>query len=282
METIRYKGHLRQVDTSSFLITSVDNARVKAARALQRPRERRETGLCLLEGLHLAQTAFDAGAHFEDVFVSPRFVATANGAHLVHEIEAAGMTVTRAKDHVLQRLSSTQTPQGIVAVAHMQQANIDAFGGYTALLVADRIADPGNMGTMVRSAAAVGAALWIGAESTDVYDSKALRATVGTLFFTPHAQRLTPEQIIQGAADLGCRLVVADARGTTGYDQFDWREPYALVVGNEAQGVNERFLQKADAVVSLPLQIGVESLNAAVTASVCLFEAWRQRGFGLV
>lgn len=261
------------------MITSVDNARVKAARALHRPRERRQSGLCLLEGLHLVQTGFAAGAQFVDVFITPAFSSSPRGARLVEEMETAGVPVTYAKEHVLQRLSNTETPQGVVAVAHMQQADLDAFSGCTALLITDRVADPGNMGTMVRTAAAVGAALWTGADSTDVYDLKALRASVGTLFLIPHAQRLTQEQIVRGVADVGCRLVVADARGTLRYDEFDWRQSYALVVGNEAHGVDERYVQAAHAVVRVPLQAGVESLNAAVTASVCLFEAWRQRQF---
>lgn len=261
------------------MITSVDNARVKAARALHRPKRRRETGLCLLEGPNLIETGLEAGAQFVDVFVTPTFAAKERGVPLLEALKDRGVAVTYAKEHVLERLSHTTTPQGIAAVVRMQSFPKARFLEQKALLIADRVADPGNIGTMVRSAAAVGAALWTSVDSADLYDPKALRASVGTLFLTPHDQRLTCEEIVTRTRATGHALVVADASGTVRYDEFNWRQPYALVIGNEARGVDPFFVQQADGIVSLPLQPGVESLNAAVTASICLFEAWRQRNF---
>lgn len=263
-------------------ITSVDNARVKATRALHRPKGRRESGLCLLEGPHLVQTALEAGVVFNDVFVSLPFVESERGKALLQQLRAARMEVTTAQPHVLERLSDTQTPQGIVAVAPMQPAPIASFQPDTAIVVADRIADPGNMGTIIRSAAATGAAVWSSVGTTDLYDPKALRASVGTLFHTKHSDRLAHEDIVAAAKRFRLQLVAADADGCVRYDEWDWTAPFALIVGNEARGVSAQLREAADAVISLPLALGVESLNAAVTASVCLFEAARQRGFTAV
>lgn len=258
----------------------MDNARVKAARALHRSKGRRDTGYCLVEGPHATETALQAGAIFQHVFVSPRFTQSKKAAQLLLQLEAADVPVFRAKDHVVQRMSDTETSQGIVAIVCMQAMEPGGFQSPSALVVADNISDPGNLGTIVRSAAAVGAGLWTSIGSTDVYDPKAVRASVGTLFLLPHSQRLSPEQIINEANRLGYALVVADAGGDTRYDEYDWRPPYALVIGNEARGVDGKLVEAADAIIRVPLATGVESLNAAVTASVCLFEAWRQRNFG--
>lgn len=225
------------------------------------------------------QTALEAGVVFTDVFVSPPFAESGTGKGLLRELREARAKVTTAEPRVLERLSDTETPQGIVAVAPMQPAPMASFQRDTAIVVADRIADPGNMGTIVRSAAATGAAVWSSAGTTDLYDPKALRASVGTLFHTKHSDRISYEDIIAAADRFHLQLVAADADGCIRYDEWDWKRPFALIVGNEARGVSAPLRAVADAVVSLPLAPGVESLNAAVTASVCLFEAARQRGF---
>lgn len=261
------------------MITSVDNARVKAARALHRPKGRRESGLCLLEGPRGVETALLAGAAFGDVFYTELFGASPRGEALLQRLRESGAEPTAVKDHVLQRLSDTPSPQGVVAVVQMQPSAAEAFAGCTALLIADGVSDPGNVGTMARSAAAAGAALWTTAGSTDLYDPKALRASAGTLFLIRHRQRLQPEAVVADARRFGLRIVVADPRGEGRMDEFDWKEPYALVIGSEARGPSAELLEAADARVRIPVAPGVESLNAAVTASICLFEAARQRQF---
>lgn len=259
------------------MITSVDNARVKAARALSRPRRRRETGLCLLEGVRLIESAIEADARLDEVFVAPVALTQARGRRLVDELTSRGASVFHVSERVLKSMSATETSQGIVATAHIPSTEPEAFAGVTALLVADRTSDPGNLGTMARTAAAVGAGLWATPGSNDLFDAKTLRASAGAAFLLPVRQRMEADEVISDCRRFGHRLVVADARGAVRYDRFDWTQPFALVIGNEAHGVHDTFLEAADAVVSLPLHPGVESLNAAVTAAVCLFEASRQR-----
>lgn len=259
------------------MITSLSNARVKAARALSRPRRRRETGLCLIEGFRLIETALDACAVVVEAFVTPAARSGPRGARLVARLEQAGAKVYDVSERVLQSLSATETPQGIVAVARIPVVSDQRFADVTAVLVADRIGDPGNLGTMARTAAAVGAGLWTTLGAVDLFDDKTLRASAGTIFLLPFRQRLSPTEVIAACRRFGYRLLVADARGPVRYDQADWRAPFALVVGSEAHGVDPSFLEAADTVVHLPMAPGVESLNAAVTGAVCLFEALRQR-----
>lgn len=262
------------------MITSVDNARVKAARALSRPRRRRETGLCLLEGVRLIETAFAAGADITEVFVGPPADADERALRLVATLRDAGVPVVSVNRRVLDHISETEHSQGIIATAPMAQTPPNEFRGVSALLIADRIGDPGNVGTMARTAAATGSGMWTTIGSTDLYDPKSLRAAVGTTFLVPHRQRLSPVDVIAHVRRFGHQLIVADAQGALDYYAADWRRPFALVIGNEAHGVDEVFLDAADMTVRIPLQRGVESLNAAVTAAVCLFEAVRRRASG--
>lgn len=262
------------------VLSSTANPRIKAVRALRRAPERRSRGLCLLEGVRLLETALEAGAWVQEAFVVPELVATPRGGALVQALMNRGVPVTPVTERVLAHMSDTQTPQGVVAVAAMQEAALDAFAGSTALVIADGISDPGNMGTLLRTAAATGAAVWSRAGSVDLYEPKALRASMGALFLALHRQGLTPEEMVAAARELGLALVVADARGPLPYTEADWRRPFALVVGSEAHGVSPAFLKTAAQVVHLPMRPGVESLNAAVTAAVLLFEALRQRRGG--
>ncbi|HEY8417250.1 MAG TPA: RNA methyltransferase [Limnochordales bacterium] len=261
-------------------LTSTANPRVKAVRALKRAAERRAQGLCLLEGVRLIETALAAGARLQEVFLVPELADSERGRRLVEALVQRGVPVTAVAERVLAHMSDTRTPQGIVAVAHMQEADLRGFAGCSMLVVADGIADPGNLGTLVRTAAATGAALWSRAGSADLYEPKALRASMGALFLVPHRQRMTPEEIAGAAEALGLALMVADARGPVPYTDADWRRPFALVVGSEAHGVSPELREAAAAVVHLPMRPGVESLNAAVTAAVLLFEAVRQRQVG--
>lgn len=233
--------------------------------------------MCLLEGVRLIETALAAGARFGDVFVTE----AARGAHrsraLIAGLLEAGASVFDVSERVLRSVSATETPQGVVATAFIPTTQVRAFDDVTALLVADRIGDPGNIGTMVRTAAAVGAGLWATAGSADLFDPKTLRATAGTVFVLPVRQRVGADEVIAWSRRGGRRLLAADADGASRYDEADWTSPFTLVIGSEAHGVHPRLLDAADAVISLPLAPGVESLNAAVTAAVCLFEADRQR-----
>lgn len=262
------------------VLTSTANPRVKAVRALHRAPERRARGLCLLEGVRLIETALAAGARLKEVFVVPELAESERGRRLVRSLRERAVPVQAVDERVLRHMSDTQEPQGIVAVAAMQEASQAAFAGCTALVIADRLGDPGNLGTLVRTAAATGAAIWTLSGSADLYEPKALRASMGTLFLVPHRQRLSPAEAIAGVRALGLTLVVADARGPIEYSAMDWRQPFALVIGSEAHGICPELLAAAARVVHLPMAPGVESLNAAVTGAVLLFEAMRQRRMG--
>lgn len=258
-------------------ITSPDNPRIKLARKLQRRRAREQTGLCLLEGMRLVKDALSAGARFDSVFVDRRLVEQAEQIPLLTTLQQAGVPLFVVDAALLESISETVTPQGIVALAHLPAPAIPANPWL--VLVLDGVGDPGNAGTLLRSAVAAGVELVIfGPEAVDAFSPKVLRAGMGAHFRTALLSCETWEEVTEQLGEER-RLYVADAQASTSYDRVDWRPPVGLVVGSEAHGPS-REARAASTPVAIPMLGGMESLNAAVAGLVILFEAARQRRMG--
>ena len=171
-------------------------------------------------------------------------------------------------------LAETVTPQGIAAIFSLPMLTWPTQP--TLLLVTDQLRDPGNMGTLLRSAAAAGVeGVIVPKGSVDPWNDKALRAGMGAHFRLPIRDGLTWAEVSPLLAGLSIRL--ADAQGSFRYDEVDWCQPSALIVGGEADGASEFAIHQADQLISIPMAHAVESLNAGVAGSVSLFEAVRQR-----
>jgi TrmH family RNA methyltransferase len=192
--------------------------------------------------------------------------------------------VFTVEQKLFDKTAFTDSPQGIIAIVPRPAYSIkDIFSAEPALLlIVDRLQDPGNLGTMIRSAAAAGASGTVLLPGTvDAANPKALRAAMGTYFSFPVVEAPF-DSILTGIRERGVRLVATSADADLPYDNFDWTVPTAVLIGNEATGVSAEAAQAADAVVSVPMSSDVESLNAAVAMSVIFFEAARQRRTGLV
>ncbi|GAB4421605.1 MAG: RNA methyltransferase [Anaerolineae bacterium] len=254
------------------LITSPANERLKQVRLLQRQaRARRKQRRLVLEGVRLMTDAVSAGVLPDYVLHAPDPEAAAQD--LVENLSAQGVPCLAVTPPLLADLFATETPQGILGVFPWPALPAPTTPGL--LLVADGWQDPGNLGTLIRTAAAANLdALILTPGTVDPFNPKALRAGMGGHFRLPLLwsdwERL-PEQFP------GLQIVVADAAGDVSYEAFDWTQPTLLVVGGEAHGPRQRVRALPHTAVAIPLARGVESLNAAVAASVLLFEAQRQR-----
>lgn len=248
------------------MITSLTNPRVKAARALHRRRVRERENKILLEGVRLVHDALAAGVPFETVFYTPE-----QEAHIPEDLRPHAWVVSET---VMQALSDTVTPQGIVAV--VERPALAWPTRPTLLLIADNVRDPGNLGTLLRAAAGAGVeGVLLPKGAVDAWSPKVLRAGMGAHFRVPLRSGLTWDEVQQAVA--GMHVYVADAHGATRYFDVDWTEPSALVVGGETEGISATARTLAEAVVAIPLAREVESLNAAMAGTVILFEARRQR-----
>ncbi|MEZ4831625.1 MAG: RNA methyltransferase [Caldilineaceae bacterium] len=254
-------------------ITSTSNPRVKQARKLQRKRHRDESGLCLLEGARLIEDAWRAGAVFDSVYVVANAADAGTWATLIGDMRARGVAVFTVTGAVLSAMTETVTPQGIAALVKIP----DLVSSPTPhmILVLDRVRDPGNAGTLLRSSAAAGVDLVIfGPETVDPFNDKVLRAAMGAHFRIPLCVCADWADV---AARLGERPVyVAEASAALRYDEARWDRPCALVVGGEAAGPGDEAIRHG-APIAIPMHGQTESLNAAVAGSVILFEAARQR-----
>jgi TrmH family RNA methyltransferase len=240
-------------------------------------RERRRERLFVLEGVRLVADALASGAALELALYAPDQLAeTVAGLDLLRQIESL-RSMHQATPQVLASAADTVHPQGVVALARWPQVEPGKPG---LILGLDAIQDPGNLGTLLRSAEAVGVAEVLCAPGTaDLYSPKVVRAAMGAHF------RLAMEQEL-GWEEIGDRLAfvdhvyAADAVATMPYYAADWRQPSALIIGNEAHGLSEEARSLAHSLIGIPMRGQAESLNAAVAGSVILFEALRQRTRG--
>lgn len=244
------------------MLTSAQNPRIKLVQTLlSRARSRRKQGLVVLEGLRLVEDALSQGQRPEFILHTPA-VTPPRGA------------LALAIDPMLMRhVSDTRQPQGLLAVFPMPQPALPASPHL--LLILDGIRDPGNLGTILRAAAAAGAdAVLLAPGCVDAWNPRTLRAGMGAHFRAPLAE-CDLAQITQHTADLP--VILSDSNGAHSYVDYDWTRPCALVIGGEARGADEPLRQLAQASVRIPMATSDYSLNAAMAASVLLFEAQRQR-----
>jgi TrmH family RNA methyltransferase len=259
---------------SSTVITSTANDSVKYARSLQRKRSRYQEKAFIAEGLRTLEEAIKVGTEPTLMFCTPEVLEQPRARVLVLRAEQVGAQVKVVSEQVMKVMAGTVTPSGLLAVLPMIGCSIPRPLSW--VLVIDRLRDPGNMGTVLRSALAAGVELVITTKGTvDVYSPKVVRAAVGAHF----RLKLCLDQSWQAIEDIlqGLRVLLADPRQGHPYWEVDWHPPTALWIGGEAAGASPQAEKMISGHVTVPMREGVESLNAAVAASVLLFEASRQR-----
>jgi TrmH family RNA methyltransferase len=231
----------------------------------------------VVEGLRLAQEALDAGLPIREAFYTEAFAESAPGKSLIDACVARSESSWEVSPDVMQVLSDTETPQGILLVMPIPDLPCDEEAPF--ILIPDNVRDPGNLGTMLRAAWAAGVSQVLLPPGTVDYTSpKVVRAGMGAHFHLPLRRAAWDEiRAVVARADVW----LAEAGQGTPYDAVDWRGRVALIVGGEAEGAGPagRTLAAGRHVV-IPMARGVDSLNAAMASAIVLFEAARQRGVG--
>lgn len=265
------------------MITSVRNDRVARAVRLKKRALREREGLFLVEGPQAVMEALGRPGLVREIFRedgAPALEAEERGiATAVRSARAQGIPVHGVSPSVMGRLTSTVTPQGLVAVTRRVDVPLAALAeadGCVAVLV--EVRDPGNAGTILRSAHASGAAAALFTKSSvDIYNQKAVRASAGSLFHLPVVREVEVLAGIAALRGLGYRVLAAAADGEASVYRTDLSGKVAVLFGNEAHGLPEGVLDRADGTVRVPIEGSAESLNLAAAAAVLLFEAARQR-----
>ncbi len=238
-----------------------------------RPKERREAGAFVVEGVRLVEEAVNSNWGFR--FALYDETLSERGTLNVERLTSLGVETEVISTGLMKSLSDTETSQGILAVLDLAQLPIPNYP--TFLLIPDQIRDPGNLGTLLRSADAAGVdAVLIPPETTDPFAPKVVRAGMGAHFRLPILSMGWDEiQRISESASL--RVILADMEGQSCWE-VDLRGPLALIVGGEAEGASASARKLASRKISIPMAGTTESLNAAVAGSVLMFEVMRQRG----
>lgn len=250
-------------------ITSVRNRRVVEAAALARRRDRRATGRYLVEGPNAVDEVVAEG-HAETVFVT---------ADLRDRYSQAPCEVVEVADHVLERLADSRSPQGVVAVARQVTVPLDAVVGAGILVVLVDPSDPGNAGTIIRTADAAGAAgVVLAGDAVDPFNPKAVRASTGSVAHVPLVVDVAVDDVVAACRAAGQWVVALDGDATADVEVLATDDrPVAVLLGNEAHGLAPAVLSQVDAALSVPTYGRAESLNLAAATAVTLYTAARGR-----
>lgn len=257
------------------MISSVANAAVKRIVLLQtRDSKRREEGMFITEGVRMFTEI--PSDRLEEVYVTETFLDRAS-QDVRDRLSGTGYELV--SDEVMKKMSDTLTPQGILSCVRTLSYSLeDILNAGSLFVILDGLQDPGNLGTIFRTAEAAGAAGVIMSRGTvSIYNPKSIRSTMGTLFRMPFVYCDDLTETVSVMKERGIRIYASHLEGACDYVTQDYTAPTAFIIGNEGAGVSDAVASCADSTLFIPMEGEVESLNAAVAASVLLYEAHRQR-----
>lgn len=256
------------------MITSTSNSQVKNIQVLNKKvKERKAQGVFIVEGRKMFEEV--PREWIRKVYVSESFIELQRNQMLLQGVEYEIVA-----DHVMKFMSDTQTPQGILTVVarpnwKLEEIEANARGCY---LFLENIQDPGNLGTMLRTGEGAGITAIIANKTTvDVYNPKTIRSTMGSIYRVPFLVADDFAGTIQRMQHSGVRFYAAHLKGNQMYDVPDYTEATAFLIGNEGNGLSEEVADLADCYIRIPMEGHVESLNAAIAATILMYEANRQR-----
>jgi len=263
---------------NDMVITSSSNERLKHAR---RVRDGREPGLIFVEGERLIEECLRSGLKLTACFHAPD--PNPRAQRIMAEIAGRDCPLYPTAKAALESVSDTVNTQGLIAIAERVVfkfgQTLPARDGVAPLVVClDSVQDPGNFGTIVRTAEASGASGVVATKgAVDAFSPKTLRGSMGSAFRLPVVTGIGTEELFAGAHAAKLRVVATAASGETVYSGYNWRQPTLVIFGAEASGVRQQLLERCDERLRIPLRAPVESLNVAAAAAAVLFEAARQR-----
>ena len=256
------------------MITSTSNQQVKRLLQLQKKsKARNEEKVFVVEGLRMFAEVPKKSV--ERVYISETLYNKKK-----QELNLQDFPYEILSDNVFERVSDTQTPQGILCVVKQPEYNLQELlkKENPHFVVLDNLQDPGNLGTIVRTAAGAGVdAVFMSKDCVDIYNPKTIRSTMGSIYRVPFIYIEDIPNLLDVFKQNGIQSYAAHLDGENAYDQENYKEGTAILIGNEGNGLREEVWKHADILVRIPMCGQVESLNAAIAASVLMFEVFRQR-----
>jgi TrmH family RNA methyltransferase len=258
----------------SKMITSTSNPQVKRLLQIQKKSKARdEEGVFVVEGLRMFVEV--PKERVEKTYVSETFYNKKK-----HELNWEEFPLEILSDSVFKHVSDTQTPQGVLCIVKREKYDVATLLDIENphFMVLDNLQDPGNLGTIVRTAEGAGVdAVFMSKDCVDIYNPKTIRSTMGSIYRMPTIYIEDTVKLLELFKEKGIKSYAAHLDGKNSYDKEDYRTGTAILIGNEGNGLRDEVSNKADIWVRIPMEGQVESLNAAIAASVLMFEVARQR-----
>lgn len=260
------------------IIKSKDNKLIKHIKKLGLKKYRQENNQFIIEGIRFVEEAASAGASIKHCLFSDS-LKSERAEQLLAKIRNSSTNMHMVEENIIQDICDTKTPQGIVAVIEKRDYSLDDFlSSSDFIIIVDRIQDPGNLGTIIRTADAANADSIVLSDGTvDPYSPKVLRSTMGSIFHLPLIICTDILDSLNILKSRGFSICAASLDGNTMYYKENYIGKTAIVIGNEGSGIDSNIKRYADKLVKIPMPGRAESLNAAVAAGILMFEVVRQR-----
>lgn len=260
-------------------ITSSQNPVIKEIKALKERKHREATGLFFIEGIKFVEEALKEKTGIVRVVISEQLPLNKGGEEILSKVKACGCEMFSVPEGLFKEISDTQTPQGILAVISARHCSLEEIiEDNNFLVLLDSIQDPGNMGTIIRTADATGATgILVSKGCVDVYNPKVLRSTMGSIFHVPICMCENTVETVNMLKSQGVKVYAAHLNGKLNYFEPDMKNNITLIVGNEANGISDEVAASANELVKIPMPGRSESLNASIAAGLLMYEVVRQR-----
>ncbi|MDP3025489.1 MAG: RNA methyltransferase [candidate division Zixibacteria bacterium] len=254
--------------------------KLKQISKLKTEKERNSKGRFLIEGVRLCQEALSSDWEVELILFSGEFSESSVGQRLIEEFSKRGIEVFGIKKKEIEKLTDTETPQGIVALVKKKKFTLskDILKKSSLLLGLDNIRDPGNLGTMIRTADAAGTnGVLLSKGCVELYNPKVIRSTMGSIFHLPVVEGLDLKEVLPEMKVSGFKIFSSEVHQGKDYTKISYPEKICLLIGGESSGISKEVSNLADERIKVPIFGKAESLNASVAAGILLYEMVRNK-----
>lgn len=249
-------------------------------KSLNQKKYRESEGKYFIEGIKIVSEAIKQNISMEETFVCPEILNKVRGGkELCESLIEANLSINYIPENIFNEICSTETPQGVLAVISKPENNLNnlAFDRNGFYIVLDKVQDPGNLGTIIRTADAAGVDGMILSEGcTDVYNPKTLRSTMGSVFRVNIYENINLENALQKMKENGIKILASSINAQKYYFDEDFGNGTALVIGSEAHGISLTVQNLADSLIKIPMNEQIDSLNASVAAGILIYEKYRR------
>lgn len=258
----------------AIMITAKDNDKVKYTKSLLKSKNRNKESKFIIEGYRILTLAIECNAKIDYVFINEDFEKKTEHVEFLEVLKSKNINTYKTTNKIFNDLVDTESTQGILGVVKFNQRTIEENlkDEHRFVLILDRIQDPGNMGTIIRTADAAGVDAIIALKGcVDIYNPKVIRSTMGSIF-DMNIIHATQEEAVRLLKLKNFDIVSSYLNTNNYYDKVEYNYKTALVIGNEANGINDELVSKSDVLVKIPIYGTAESLNAAISSAILMYE----------